>query len=339
MRISLVTENYKPSYGGQYTAIQNIKAICDFQNLNYYIIHKETKAYNNKILLDKLILNSDIVHIFGGWTFFYFKIHKLALKFNKKIIIHSMGLFEPKSFEQKKIKKKIAWNLYQKQMLVDADLIHCGSNKEEKNLKNLNINFKTVVLPFSINRKNIKKKISKIINRKCIFFSRLHNQKGLDKLIKAWQAVDNKRWKLDIVGFGNKKFYSKKFKLHKYKNIRFLKPVVNENKKIKLFDKYDFLVLPSVSESFGLAILEALARRIAVLTTNKTPWEVIQKKNCGWIINDSLIELKLVLNQIFNSPQKEIYEKKKNTVKVVYNFDIQKVSKLYLKCYKSLYKS
>ena len=75
-----------------------------------------------------------------------------------------------------------------------------------------------------------------------------------------------------------------------------------------------------------------------MLTTNKTPWEEIQKKNCGWLINDSLIELKLVLNQIFNSSQREIYEKKKNTIKIVNNFDIRRVSKLYLNCYKNLYK-
>lgn len=338
MRICLVTEYYRPNYGGQYTAVQNIAKICEFQNLNYNIIHKESKIYKNKILLDKLILNCDIIHFFGGWTFFYLKIHKIALNFNKKIIIHSMGLFEPKSFEQKRLKKKIAWNLYQKQMLIDADLIHCGSSIEEKNLKKLNINFKTVILPFSIKKKNIKKKISKKINQRCIFFSRLHNQKGLDNLIRAWQVINNKNWKLDIVGFGNANFYIRKFKLYKNKNIRFLKPVVTENKKFKLFDQYDFLALPSLSESFGLAILEALARRIAVLTTNKTPWEDIQKKNCGWVINDSLIELKLVLNQIFNLPHKEIYLKKKNTIKVVNNFYIQKVSKLYLKSYKNLCK-
>ena len=168
MRICLVTENFKPFYGGQYTAIQNVKAICDFQNLNYYIIHKETKAYKSKVLLDKLILNSDIVHIFGGWTFFYFKIHKLALKFNKKIIIHSMGLFEPQSFRQKKIKKKIAWNLYQKQMLVDADLIHCGSNTEEKNLKNLNKILKQLFYLLVLIKKYKKKNFKK--NKKKIYF-------------------------------------------------------------------------------------------------------------------------------------------------------------------------
>ena len=45
------------------------------------------------------------------------------------------------------------------------------------------------------------------------------------------------------------------------------------------------------------------------MTTNKTPWEEIQKKIVD-LINDSLIELKLVLNQIFNSSQKEIFTKK-----------------------------
>ena len=46
-----------------------------------------------------------------------------------------MGLFDPQSFKQKRLKKEIAWNLYQKQMLIKADLIHCGSHNEEKNLK------------------------------------------------------------------------------------------------------------------------------------------------------------------------------------------------------------
>ena len=205
-----------------------------------------------------------------------------------------------------------------------------------KNLKNLNEKFKTIILPFSIDKKNIKKSIKKNITKKCLFFSRLHNQKGLDKLIKAWIAINDKDWKLDIVGFGNAKYYLKKFNLNNFKNIKFLKPIINKNKKIKLFDNYDFFVLPSRSESFGLAILESLARRVPVLTTNNTPWPDIQKKNSGWIINNSLIELKLVLYEIFNSPNIELTLKKKNTIKVVKNYTTSKISQLYLKAYKKL---
>ena len=163
--------------------------------------------------------------------------------------------------------------------------------------------------------KKILKKILKKLNYKCIFFSRLHNQKGLDKLIDAWKIIGDNRWKLDIVGFGKKEYYTKKFNLDDFKNIRFLKPIVKPKEKYKLFDKYDFLALPTLSESFGLAILEALARRLPVLTTNKTPWENIQIKNSGWIINDSFEELKLILHEIFNSSNKEFFLKKKTLLK------------------------
>ena len=37
-----------------------------------------------------------------------------------------------------------------------------------------------------------------------MYFSRLHNQKGLDKLIDAWKIIGDNRWKLDIVGFGKR---------------------------------------------------------------------------------------------------------------------------------------
>ena len=155
-------------------------------------------------------------------------------------------------------------------------------------------------------------------------------------MIKAWKIIGNRKWKLDIVGFGKKEHYIKKFNLDDFKNIRFLKPVIKQNDKNKLFDKYDFLALPTLSESFGLAILEALARRLPVLTTNRTPWENIQIKNSGWIINDSFEELKLVLYEIFNSSDKEFFIKKKNTINVIKDYDTKKISKLYFKAYKNL---
>lgn len=339
MRVCLITENYAPSYGGQYTAIQNVVNICKFRKINYFIIHKKSKIYKNKFILEKNINDCDIIHLFGGWTFFYLNIFKLGKKLRKKIIIHPMGLFDPESFKQKRIKKEIAWKLYQKRMLLESDLIHCGSYLEEQNLKRLNKKFKTIVLPFSIDRSDLKKNFSKKLNRRCIFFSRLHKQKGLDRLIQAWKIVADRTWKLDIVGFGNKNFYEKKFQLHRYKNIKFFNPITNKKKKIELFEKYDFFALPSISESFGLAILESLGRRVPVLTTNKTPWIEVQRKNSGWVINDTFIELKLVLYEIFNTSKKDFLKKKRNTINIAKNFDTHKVSKLYLNSYKHLYKS
>ena len=81
--------------------------------------------------------------------------------------------------------------------------------------------------------------------------------------------------------------------------------------------------------------MEALARGLPVLTTNETPWNNIQKNNAGWIINYSLIELKLVLFQIFHSKNSELI-KKKECFESCKNFSKEKLSSNYYSAYRKL---
>ncbi len=301
------------------------------------VIHKNSEEYRNKKKFEEIITECDIVHIFGGWTLFYVNASLYARKFKKRIIIHPMGYFEKWSLSQKRIKKFLAWNIYQKKILLNADLIHCASKNEENSLKLLDKRLKTAILPFGIHKKKIKKMFKNNLNKKCLFFSRFHKKKGLDKLIEAWTDLSNPEWRLDIVGFGKQQFYKSLVKKKLNHNIKFFKPITSEKKKFKLFDKYDLLVLPSSNENFGIVILEALSRGLPVLTTNETPWSLIQDRNAGWIINDSFIELKLVLNQIFNSSKRSFYIKKKNSIKLAKKFTIEELSKLYEKSYRNVY--
>tara|TARA_S200000501_G_scaffold378336_1_gene440422 strand:- start:4895 stop:5908 length:1014 start_codon:yes stop_codon:yes gene_type:complete len=336
MKICFISENFSPSYGGQFSSIKGIIDMCKLRNIDHIVIHKKSKIYSDKNNLENTIKKCDIIHIFGGWTYFYVKASLLAHKLRKKIIIHPMGFYEPWSLSQKKIKKTLAWHIYQKNFLQKADIIHCASKNEELNLKKLNLKTKTVVLPFGINKKDIKKDISQKMNKRCIFLSRLHKKKGLDILIEAWKELKNKDWNLDIVGYGNQTYYKNKIESDSVTNIKFLKPISNTNRKNKLFDNYDFLVLPSLNENFGIVILESLSRGLPVLTTNETPWEVIQNKNAGWLINYSSIELKLVLNQIFNTKKKQFFIKKKNAIKIANDFNKEKLSNEYYKVYRKL---
>lgn len=337
MKVCFASEFFHPSFGGQYTSVKSVIDICKLNKIEYSIIHKNSIDYKDKKKLEKKIQKSDIVHIFGGWTLFYINVTLQALKLKKKILVHPMGFYEPWAFTQKRIKKSLAWNFYQKKILLKADLIHCASVNEEKSLIELDRNFKTIVLPFGINKKDIKKNINQNFNKKCLFFSRLHKKKGLDNLLKAWTELNNSKWKIDIIGYGDQNYYKKKYKLDKNKNIKFLKPISNKNKKFTLFDKYDFLILPSSNENFGIVILEALARGLPVLTTNETPWNEIQEKDAGWIINDSLVELKILLYKIFESSKKDMIIKKKNTIKISKYYTKENLSKLYVKTYKKLF--
>jgi glycosyltransferase involved in cell wall biosynthesis len=241
---------------------------------------------------------------------------------------------------QKKIKKKIAWFFYQKKILQKANIVHCASNKEESNLLKNNKNCKTIVLPFGISDLFIKKnKIKKNkIKKRAIFFSRLHKKKGIEYLIKAWNEIGHPEWKLDIIGPKDDELYYKKLiKLKRFNNrINFLKPVYSNKKKKELFEKYDFFILPSFEENFGLAVLESLARGLPVLTNINTPWNNIKTYNAGWYIKDDYYSLKKTLTNIFNIKISDLYQKKVNAIKLAKTYDWNILSKKYLKVYLDL---
>lgn len=334
MKICFVIDNYDPFVGGPYTAIKDISQQLKINKIKFLIVHKK-----NFLLNKNNLKNYDIFHIFGGWTLFYIKLSQLAYKMKKKIIVHTMGLYDPWSLEQKKIKKKIAWKLYQKNILSRANLIHCASCNEEKNLLRLNSNFKTIVLPFGINANFIKRKIKKKLNKKALFFSRLHYKKGLSELIYAWQNIGNLDWTLDIVGEGINNEYFKRICLNKHVKINFLNPVYSNKNKKKLFCKYDFFILPTKNENFGISILESLARGLPVLTTTATPWTSIKKFKAGWVINKVQTELELNLVKIFKMKSNQFFIKSQNAVKLAKQFTWKIIFRDYMKTYRYLMSS
>jgi glycosyltransferase involved in cell wall biosynthesis len=335
MKVIFLIENFYPSIGGPYSAVKDTVKELKKKNIRATVVTKK------KNLIEE-IKKADICHLYGGWTFFYLKVFFISYFFKKKIIIHPFGIYEPWAFSQKKFKKIIAWNLYQKHILKKADIIHCVSNMEKKNLLKLNSSFKTVVLPYGISKNILKKKVKKKFNKKALFLSRLHPKKGLTDLIKAWISIDNKFWKLDIVGpYVDQNYYdSLQSLIHNSgnKNITILKPIFNNYKKYKLFENYDFFVLPTKSDPFAIVILECLSQGLPVLTNVNTPWNYIRTYNAGWFIKDNYLELKENLKKIFNTPKSQFYIKSKNAIRLAKQFSWEYILKKYILMYYSLYK-
>ncbi len=345
MKILIVVECHYKEYGGPFTAINQKIDYLNNNNIKTKLIFKKTDFHTFNTDLNYIIKDYDIVHIYGMWRPFLVHVFLLAKIHNKKVIISPIGTLEPWSLSQKKYKKKIAWNLYQKKIMNKADLIHATSNTEAKNLNNLRINTKIRIIGHGIDiDRNYELKIKKNKFKKVIFFSRIHYKKGLLELIDSWNNVkNNEGWILEIFGPISDSDYLNKIKkkikeLSLEKNIFYSGAVFSNSEKKKIFEDADGFILPSKSENFGISIGEALSYGLPVLTTFETPWKIINDYKAGFVFYFSRKEIETNLYNFFKLSDHERYEMGIKAIKLIKeNFLSESIFKKYENMYKELF--
>ena len=84
MKICLVTDNFHPNAGGQFTSLHQISLQLKKKKIKFIILHKQSKILSNTKKLNDILSSCNIFHFFGGWTLFYVKISLIALKLNQR---------------------------------------------------------------------------------------------------------------------------------------------------------------------------------------------------------------------------------------------------------------
>ena len=342
MKVALAIHHHSPGYGGPYKAISETAYYLYKKNLDIKLLVGENQYTAFKRDYNAIFKSIDLLHYFGIWTPNHIKVFYSAKKLKKKIIISPLGALEPWSMQQKKIKKKLAWFFYQKKILENCDYIHATSDDEKNHLIDLGITTPIKVIPHGVGISNVKKK--KIIKekKKALFFSRIHEKKGLLELVESWHEVNNPNWVLEIYGpvSDTRYFFEVKKRvasLNLTEKIKIFKPEFAKNKKEEIILSSDCFILPSKSENFGMSIVEALSYGIPVLTTTETPWKILEKKNAGVIFNFSENNLTNSLRKITNMSSEQLFEMGNNGREyLIENFEINKVVEDYINFYKEV---
>lgn len=257
--------------------------------------------------------------------------------------------------QQSKWKKKIARWLYQDYDLKRCACIYATAEMEACHIRDLGFKNPICIIPNGIETAGYPCRTDmSIVKKQILFLSRVHPKKGIEVLIDAFSRVHQEfpDWNVVVVGNGEDSYRralkNKVLNFGLSSCVEILSPVFGEAK-VKLYQESSVFCLPSYSENFGMVIAEAMSCGVPAITTNGTPWQLLNgevstmgasldmlgnNKRTGWCIDLSVDNLEKALREAMMMPSVELYEMGQRGSKLVNaNFNYRMVAKMNLALY------
>jgi poly(glycerol-phosphate) alpha-glucosyltransferase len=165
-------------------------------------------------------------------------------------------------------KKRLASLAWEDRNLKQATALHALCEAEAASITAYGLKNPVTVIPNGVLKPGAVKRNRMGAVKTLLFLGRLHEKKGLDRLIAAWNAVDPAGWQLKIVGSGDDHYINSLRALATNSRIDFAGPAYDEQRDAAYLAA-DAFILPSLSEGFPMAVLEAFSFELPVIMTRE----------------------------------------------------------------------
>jgi len=224
------------------------------------------------------------------------------------LVVQPCGMLQQWPMAQRALKKRLAWHGYQKRLLAPAAAVVVTSAEEQRETARwLPRQPPMVCIPHGVAAPAGAKPV--VRQRQAVFVGRLHPKKQIDVLLRSWSRLKPQGWQLCIAGTGEPVYERALRQLADEggagEHIRFLGQVQGEAKSRLLAESQLFLQ-PSLQENFGLAVAEALAHGLPVLTTHEMPWAEVETLGCGWSVAASPEAIHAALAEALALPAEQL---------------------------------
>jgi glycosyltransferase involved in cell wall biosynthesis len=253
----------------------------------------------------------DVLHTHGIWMHPSWVALAWKRRWQRPHVASVRGMLEPWAWRHHAWKKRPIWWLLEQRNLRSASLLHATSAQEARSFRERGLSGPIAILPNGVDVPNINfvdRREKPSGPRTALFLSRIHPKKGLRLLIEAWAKVRPLGWQLQIAGpdeDGHQRELQQLISAAGLSEVISFVGTLQGEHKTQAFLQSDLFILPTHSENFGIAIAEALAHGIPVITTHGAPWEALQTHRCGWWVPVTSEGIAAALNEAIQLDERE----------------------------------
>jgi glycosyltransferase involved in cell wall biosynthesis len=284
-------------------------------------------AFSDIMVRNKLhgiIAEYDVVHLHGLWQLYGWALLRAAEAQNKIILVAAHGMLDRWALANRRWKKLVYSVLIERRNLRRASCLHALTETEAQDYRRYGLQAPIAVIPNgvqvpeSVDSETFYAALPELRGRKIVLFlGRLHYKKGLDLLCRAWAEIHGSfpDAHLVIAGPDSENTLARiealvaKFRLSS--SVTFAGMLSGSLKWAALAAATVF-VLPSYSEGFSMAILEALALGVPVLITRHCNFPEVAHRRCGWVTEAATPPVASALAECLTLPEESRSELSSN---------------------------
>ena len=244
------------------------------------------------------IETADVVHFHGIWQEHTRRGTRVARSRHVPYLIAAHGMLEPWALRQKALKKKVYTALVEGPNLRGASCLHALSQPEVGHLRAVAPRTPVAWVPNGVDlapfddlppRSELEALFPELIGKTVVlFFGRLHLKKGLDLLVSALADLKADYPDLNLVLAGNDDgallpTLARAHDLDVRDRITVVGHAAGRFAR-QVWAAADVFALPSYSEGFSMAILEALAARVPTLATTACHFAELAEADAGVVV-------------------------------------------------------
>jgi glycosyltransferase involved in cell wall biosynthesis len=269
-----------------------------------------------------LVAQADFVHGHGFYVGTNWLIGSEAGRQGKPLVYHPHGMFEPWILGRSQFKKRVAHWLFEDRNFRNTRLWRALTQKEADQIRGLGIRAPIVVGANGVSPADFDEVLrlrpalhATRRSRNLLFLARLHPKKGLDWLVTAWAAQPatlRADWRIVVAGpdeLGHRREIEQQVEAAGLAaSFQFIGAVDGPDK-MRALAEADAFILPSRSEGFSVAILEAMVCGLPVIATEACNFPEVQRAGGGWCVETSVAGITAALRELLNTDEKALAQR------------------------------